>query len=531
MMSKEDIEKLDKQIELLKKDKDGKPTGEVETVVTEIHDPNDENHVVNISYVGSEVKESTKELKDLKNLTTDIDESIENTKKIPIIESQDAIVENEVEEIPAKVDENNNNDNNSPKKTNNKLFIILGIVIGLLVLIFVICLVVFSGDDKKDDKPVDKDVSETEKTLSKEDMIKTIDLYGKTLESEVAKYYNQNNKLPDFSMVNNLVDLEYEVVCHIHEIYEDKTVFLDECMVNYTDIAYSYGTKKDIKEEVVDNNNIKVYVHKKTKKATLEAPANLEDFYLYSSNVDAKVTNIQLLEDTSYLTYVDENSYVYELYNYVLGKRGFYKVDYKSHARVQLFSENYATSNYIPEYSSEYIILHYENSSAGIYSLITGNQIGENYNIIRANEVAPNKLVVGNNDKYGVLNLKTNKLEIPLEYNEIFNSGSSIVARKNGEVFIYDDDGNRYLEDELKITSTAAVYDKYVLSDHKLYNLNGKVICKFDSEDNYIIQRNRVAQDKLIYQVMEKNVEKCYIYTFNEKNCTIVEKNECNKIY
>ena len=196
-----------------------------------------------------------------------------------------------------------------------------------------------------------------------------------------------------------------------------------------------------------------------------------------------------------------------------------------------MFSENYATSNYIPEYSSEYIILHYENSSAGIYSLITGNQIGENYNIIRANEVAPNKLVVGNNDKYGVLNLKTNKLEIPLEYNEIFNSGSSIVARKNGEVFIYDDDGNRYLEDELKITSTAAVYDKYVLSDHKLYNLNGKVICKFDSEDNYIIQRNRVAQDKLIYQVMEKNVEKCYVYTFNEKNCTIVEKNECNKIY
>ena len=209
-MSKDDIEKLDKQIELLKKDKEGNPTGEVETVVTEIHDPNDENHVVNISYVGSEVKESTKELKDLKTLTTEVEEKVEDTKEIPVTEPLDAIVENEVEEMPAKVEENIDN-NNSPKKSNNKLFIILGVVIGLLVLIFIICLFVFSGDDKKDDKPVDKDVEETEKSLSKEDMIKTIDLYGKTLEDEITKYYNQNNKLPDFSTVNNLVNLDYEV--------------------------------------------------------------------------------------------------------------------------------------------------------------------------------------------------------------------------------------------------------------------------------------------------------------------------------
>ena len=50
MMSKDNIEKLDKQIELLKKDKEGNPTGEVEKVVTEIHDPEDENHVINIDY-------------------------------------------------------------------------------------------------------------------------------------------------------------------------------------------------------------------------------------------------------------------------------------------------------------------------------------------------------------------------------------------------------------------------------------------------------------------------------------------------
>ena len=526
-MSKDDIEKLDKQIELLKKDKEGNPTGEVETVVTEIHDPNDENHVVNISYVGSEVKESTKELKDLKTLTTEVEEKVEDTKEIPVTKPLDAIVENEVEEMPAKVEENIDNNNNSPKKSNNKLFIILGVVIGLLILIFIICLFVFSGDDKKDDKPVDKDVEETEKSLSKEDMIKTIDLYGKTLEDEITKYYNQNNKLPEFSIVNNLVNLDHEVVCHIHEIYEDKTVYLDECMVDYVDIAYSYGTKKDIKEEVVDNNNVKVYVHKKTKKPSLEVPANLDDYYLYSSNVDSKISNIQLLNDTAYLTYFDEDKKTYELYNYVVGKRAFYKVDYKVATVIRKYTED----NTSISYSSEYVVLHFENSSARVYNLITGEPVGEEFNIIRVDELAPDRIAVSKDNKYGMFNLKTGKLVIPLEYEQIYRSGSSIVAVKIPETFIFDEDGNRNLEDDINITNSAAIYDKYILNDHKLYNLNGKVICKFDSEENYAIQRNRLAQDKLVYQVMEKNIEKCYVYDFNEKDCTIVEKTECSKIY
>ena len=101
-MSKEDIEKLDKQIELLKKDNSGKPTGDVETVVTEIHDPNDENHVVNISYIDSEVKETTKELKDLKTVTTGVEstnvEVSDDTKKIAVTKNLDAIEEPLVED-------------------------------------------------------------------------------------------------------------------------------------------------------------------------------------------------------------------------------------------------------------------------------------------------------------------------------------------------------------------------------------------------------------------------------------------------
>ena len=110
------------------------------------------------------------------------------------------------------------------------------------------CIFVFNGDDSKG-KPVKTDNEETDNVLSKDKMIEIVDLYGKTLELEINNYYNVNNKLPDFSTVNNLVNLDHEVVCHIHEIYADKTVYLDDCMVDYTDIDHSYGTKKEIVEE------------------------------------------------------------------------------------------------------------------------------------------------------------------------------------------------------------------------------------------------------------------------------------------
>ena len=96
------------------------------------------------------------------------------------------------------------------------------------------------------------------------------------LDGLVEKIYNHNLMLKK---------AENNEISYAFEIYDDKTIYLDECMVDYTDIAYSYGTKKDINKEVVDNNNVKVYVYKKTKKPSLEVPANPDDYYLYSSNI------------------------------------------------------------------------------------------------------------------------------------------------------------------------------------------------------------------------------------------------------
>lgn len=548
MMSKDNIEKLDKQIELLKKDKEGKPTGEVEKVVTEILDPEDENHVINIDYGNSEVKESTKELKDLKTLTTEIDtkeEVSQDTKKISLTDTKDAIVENEVEEIPAKVDEivdnnnnnnkvdeivdNNTNDNTVNKKSNKTLFIVLGIIIGILVIVLVVCIFVFNGDDSKD-KPVNTDNEETDNVLSKDKMIEMVDLYGKSLELEINNYYNINNKLPDFSTVNNLVDLDHEVVCLIHEIYDDKTIYLDECMVDYTDIDHSFGTKKEIVEEVVDNNNIKVYVNKRTKVATLEEPADTSNYYLYSSNVDSKISNIILLGNTAYLRYYDENTNTYEIYNYITGKRAFHKLNYKSASSIRLYSDDLHKS----DFSTEYIIINYPDSTSQVFSLVTGEPVSEIFTAIRQGEVAKDRVIVYKNDKYGLLNLKTGKLVLPVEYRKLENSGKTILGIGDYGIQIFDEDGNSYLDNF--VLKSDSVYDNYVFYKNSMYNINGKEICKFDTdldESKYAIQRNRLSKDnKLIYHIVEidKYFESCYLYDIDKKECSIITKEECNKL-
>lgn len=519
-MSKEDIDKLDKQIELLKKDKDNKPTGAVETVVTEIHDKNDPNHVINIDYIDSEVSESTKKLEDLKTLTAEVEEVTEDTKKITVTENKDAIVEPEVEEIPTKVEEIKNK-----PKSNKTLFIILWVIIGVLVLIFIVCLCLVGGKDKKEELTSKGDSDdEITKVLSVADMKKMVDLYGKTLESEVTKYFNSNNKLPDFSTVNNLVDLDHEVVCYIHDIYDDKTVYLDECMVDYKDVDYSYGTKKEKTVEEVDNNNIKVYVNKSTKVATLVEPNDKSNYILYSSNVDGAIDNIKLIDGTSYLVYYDNNSSVYTgfVYNYITGKKAFYNME---HLKVVPIMSKSSADKYL-----RYVAVYTEEFKAKIYDLVSGEAISEQYHEIGNMELTDNRITVGKSKKYGMMNLKTGSLLIPIEYDFVGCSGNVCTAMKDKKKFIFDEDGNQYLTDLSKDGfEQAAVNDKYVLYENKLYNITGKKLCDLELDDSRVIKYTFTTSDYVVYNLSENGQNKCLVYNIGKKECAITSAEDCPK--
>ena len=333
-------------------------------------------------------------------------------------------------------------------KLNKKTIFILSFIIGFLITILIGCIIIFSNDDK-DKEPIKENDKEEVKELTEKEMINIINLYGKSLEKEIDKYFVQNNKLPDFSTINNLVDLDNEVVCLTHEIYEDKTIYLDECMVDYKDVNHRYGTKKEIKEEVVDNNNVKVYVHRHTKEATLVEPKDIENYILYSSNVDGDIHGLTLVKNTSYLIYYDNfgNNPYGVLYNYILGKKAFYKIDYKYISVLRNSSSEYLT----------YAIIYTNDNKGKIYNLITGDSVSEEYDTIHQVEVSKERIVVVNNNKSGLINYVTGNEIIPLEYDSISSSGNSIIGLKGDTAFIFDDDGNQYLTNiskEIKKYST-----------------------------------------------------------------------------
>ena len=508
-MKDDDIKKLDSQIELLKNGKNGEKV--VEKVTTEIVDPEDENHIINISYVGSEVKETTKEIKDLKNINDKTEEVVDNTNK-----SEENVLEEK---------ENNNNLNkNINNKSNKSLFIVLWIIIGILLITLIVLLFVFKGNDNKDDNKNKNDNEKVVKELTEEEMIDIIDLYGNKLKVEVSKYYDQNNKLPNFSTINNLVELDNEVVCLTHEIYEDKSIYLDDCMVDYKDVDYTYGKKQEIKQEVIDNNNVKFYVHKESKVATLVEPNDKNNYILYSSNIDSDIYDLTIIEGTNYLVYFDRNGYDYSgiVYNYVLGKKAFHKIDYY---KITTIRNNDRESTYLP-----YVAIYKDNYRGRVYSLITEEAISDEFNDFSGYVIGNMRLNVMKGDKNGLIDLNTGKLIIPVEYDFISGyNGDPFVATKDGKDFAFDEDGNQYLTDLSKDGfEKSSINGKFVLYEKKLYDLTGKEICKFDISGTFTLRGYSSTDNSIIYRFLSGTDEKCMVYNKGKNECTIVNKVECS---
>ena len=496
----DDIKKIDEQIKLLKNENIKTTTlSNNETVITEITDPEDENHVINIDYINSEVLENTKELKTLKDIN----------------------VNEEVDKVDEKFEKTNGIKITDKKNKNGKIIlIVLGIIILILVFI-VILLLVFKGKDN--DKKVDRnnnDTEEVKKELTKDQMIKIINEYGLNLEKEIASYYAKNNFLPEFSVINNLVIMDNEVVCHVHEIYEDKKIYLTDCMVDYVDVEHTYGVKQEVKEEVVDNNNVKVYVNKHNKEVTLDEPKDIENYILYSSNVDGDIHGLTLVKNTSYLIYYDNsgNNPYGVLYNYILGKKAFYKIDYKYISVLRNSSSEYLT----------YAIIYTNDNKGKIYNLITGDSVSEEYDTIHQVEVSKERIVVVNNNKSGLINYVTGNEIIPLEYDSISSSGNSIIGLKGDTAFIFDDDGNQYLTNISKIGfHRSMVVDRYVFSGKKLYNINGNAVCEFDLEYPILTKYGVITNDNVIYHIESNNEDKCLVYNVSSKECSVVTEDEC----
>ena len=181
--------------------------------------------------------EQTKELTDLNDLVeVQLDEKVDVDKTIRVDIDNKHVEETREERMTSK-------DNNPIEKKNKKKLIIIILCILFVVIISITVILMFTMRNKNEVKDEVIDYKEV------------INKYGKSIEKTVEEYLDENEEIPTWTQVTELNKYKkYEVVCDIHTIYKDGSVYLNECKVNDKKVKYSYG---NLKEE--DGKKLDIY--------------------------------------------------------------------------------------------------------------------------------------------------------------------------------------------------------------------------------------------------------------------------------
>ncbi|MDO4963752.1 MAG: hypothetical protein Q4E75_06645 [bacterium] len=311
-----------------------------------------------------------------------------------------------------------------PKKGKKKIVIIiilicLVLVIGILSFVFL-----FNKKDKKiEEEKIDYEV--------------VINEYGKSLENILKTYLkDNNNSLPSFDVVSaNSNYKKHDVVCSIHNLYNDGSVYLDKCLVDGKKVNYSYGV---LKEEQKDKIKIEIYKN--------------QDEYS-SSNTGSKVGEVICITDNckyikafdKYVILNENNSYY--LYNYLTDELVFgpFNVD-----------SRYTNYEYALSYNNVlYGIYHNDGNTNNIYSLLTSKNFKGLKGSLTVEEFLYNPKVLY---KYGYVVLKN-------------GSSNNFVNLKTGNVsYTIEGEISNFIEDEKVVYILNSVGN----NKYRIYNSNGK---------------------------------------------------------
>ena len=469
MNNKDDIDKIDEQIKTLSEtNKEEEETEEQES-------------------------SGTKEVENIKDLETkeepDVEEENEKEEEPQEeVEEKEEQPEEEPEKETTPVAETKEEPTKEPPKKNNKAKIIIGVLVGAIILLLIILVVALLLR-----KPVEKTKTITDsKELTAAQKKEIIEEYGEALQGIIKVYYDQQTLLLNYEDAIKLVKYDYDVVCKEHEIYEDATIYLNQCSIDDEDVKYSYGKKQE-KEELKEGA-IKVYVHKKNKKATLKEPSDVKEYDVYSFDIEGKYVNLDLLGPSSdYVYYRDEN-YVGKMLNYKTREKALPEVDYHSISPIA-FKDSLDQKYVVVRMNDKWSIYNLKNGEKAIYTTYDYLPVLSGSNITNVQTVALEEGIIGvsNYDQYthkstyGILNYHSGKFVLPLEYTGMRRIGDYIWATDvYGIGHIYDHYGKEYLVNNYDEV-LGAVDEKFILvkdgKNVKLVNIQGKEIYNFESLD------------------------------------------------
>lgn len=416
-----------------------------------------------------EVQETTKEVEKIEDI-----ENIEESK-------EDAIKEENVEKEKLE-----NKELEEKEKTNKKKKIIIIVLAVLIVLILATWSFLSWKESKKKEKI--KDEVYKEEKLTEKEIEKKIKTYGEAMEKVISISYTKENKILTYEEAVKLIHNSDDIVCNIHEIYEDGKVYLNECSYDGKKTKYSYGKKQEPKQ-IDESKTIAVYVNKSSKVATLEKPSDISNYDVYTVDTGIKYQDVDLFGKTEYVLYFD-SEYAAHMKNYVTGKDIFSELNPKD-IRVFTNNEKYDTSYVALLINDKWAIYNIDTSKAvvaNIYDYITTNLnasvSGPSPSIAAING---SYVAVSRNNNVGVINYKNGKSVIPVQYQKLSLGTNYLFASTGDTGYIYDFNGKTYLNNEFDVIYGITAGD-YVIAKQGnkvlLTNINGKIIYSFDGADN-----------------------------------------------
>ena len=292
---KSDIDKIDEQIQSIQEAKKNKAEGR-KVIVDRKYD-----------YDSVEDKEfsstDTKKIDQISDIEVDVlVGEAEDTKQMETVAeptSEDAKNEPSLEEKKEVASENQKKEETPHKKKKIILYCILGLVIvGLLVTLILLIL------------PSNKNNSDNTVVLTEEEKKQIIQNYGDSVLAVIGLYSSKKDQILTYEEASKLVKIDYDVECNIHEIYEDGTLFLDGCSINKEKVRYYYGKRQLVRNTIIPEGAIKIYVPKDGGVPSFEKPKDGTNFFIYGLEIKEAYSNLQFMnaENNPYVYYQTKSS-------------------------------------------------------------------------------------------------------------------------------------------------------------------------------------------------------------------------------
>lgn len=550
---KNDIDKIDDQIEKLKNDK--KRSNKNKDKYEDSKDSNLEKTVTK-EYVkeekeicDKEEKEITKEYKRIEDTDTKIfdgnSESVNSSdevrKELEEIQ-EDKKIDTKKEEViifDRAIDEDGNVDNDhemsdtfvesrskfvkkKKMKKSAKIIIILSVLVVLLGVLLGVILICNNDDkDKNTENKYERKLTEKEK----EDIINK---FGVSLE----KVLIDSDEILEYDKAIDLVDNKNKVKCSIHEIYDDKKIYLSKCSIKGVMTKYSYGEER----EVIDNT-LKVYLEKSTGVATLNKPVASEEPLYDVYNVDCGKTYSKpflLDEKSSYVAYTDSNGKT-QVKNYISDMKVLSELNYSEILPIKFNEKQFDPIYAVVKVSEFYGIYKYngEQVVSPMYSSVlnVSDLTGGSKQFVEL--VSLNKIIVSDGSNYGIIDYVTNRSVIPFEYMKFDIDDNFIYAYdKDNNIVMYDDTGKKYFEGYNVVGRVNNEF--YILENNNNFyfsEFNGKILYDYGIINNMGMLYNSTKRDKevLFSFVDEVTTNKCItiIYNYSDGSGTYKSNNTC----